>query len=223
LFIAAAAALWSTAGFMRRIADVHQRFAMLTPGIAAEYGAIEGTFSRAGWMPWVGERALADTRSHRALAEYWHGNYSGFANNGVQSISASGDPELMFLAANAAYRVSQQQNTTQAAFQHALEGVIDAYAQVLKKNPADIDAAFNYEFVIRLRNNVPAKRRATVPVVRPQKSLSDLPPGLTVHGRPGAPPAGAKMDEFNIVIPLRPDERDDFEEAGRGTVKVRKG
>jgi hypothetical protein len=47
--------------------------------------------------------------------------------------------------------------------------------------------------------------------------------GLTVHGRAGAPPAGADAKAFKIIVPMRPDERREAEEAGRGGRRIKKG
>jgi hypothetical protein len=47
--------------------------------------------------------------------------------------------------------------------------------------------------------------------------------GITIHGRPGGPPEGSDMKKFRMIVPMRPDERMEAEQAGRGANKIRKG
>ena len=45
----------------------------------------------------------------------------------------------------------------------------------------------------------------------------------TVHGRPGGPPKGVSMSNFKIMVPKRGDEREESQDAGKGSLKIRKG
>ena len=92
------------------------------------------------------------------------------------------------------------------------------------------DVAYNYEYVVRLRETAARGRQAPLrsgDTRMAQKTAaeaaSDLPTGPTLHGYPGGPPKGTDMSQFKIVIPKRGEERKDNPEAGKGGAKVRKG
>jgi hypothetical protein len=46
---------------------------------------------------------------------------------------------------------------------------------------------------------------------------------VTPHGRVGAPPKGTGQKQFKMLVPMRPDERREAEEAGKTGKRVRKG
>ena len=100
-----------------------------------------------------------------------------------------------------------------------------AYADVLRKAPTMTDAAFNYEYVVKLRDRVakaPA-RRGPPPKAAPLEESVDLPIGPTLHGNPGGPPDETPMGDFKTVTPMRYDEREEQMDPGRGQKLQRKG
>jgi hypothetical protein len=149
------------------------------------------------------DAAGADERV-RPLAEYWRGNY--------EAVAADADP---LLAANAAYRAALAPGGTAPAVIARLDGVIKQYAEVVRNDPANDAAAYNYEFAVRYRAAV-AARGATLPPV-----VGDS--GATPHGVVGGPPAGRDQRQFKMMVPMRPDERQEAEEAGRAGRRLRKG
>jgi hypothetical protein len=137
---------------------------------------------------------------------------------------------VLLLAANAAFRTSQGDTDRNIAVRR-LDTVVKTYAEVLK-NAGDsataADAAYNYEYAVRLRDNLarargPAKLPAAASRTAAADTGDDLPHGPTVHGRPGGPPPAASMAQFKIVIPKRGEERKDDPQAGKGGAKIRKG
>ena len=115
----------------------------------------------------------------------------------------------------------------------ALDAAVKAYTELLKKDPGNADAAYNFEYAIRLRDTV-SKTRPAPPGRKedPSKAIQkltgvqmagDLPDGRTMHGDPGAPPPNTDMTQFKMHIPVRPDERQGGSDAGQGKQKVRKG
>jgi hypothetical protein len=108
-----------------------------------------------------------------------------------------------------------------------LDGVVQAYADVLRKSPDLSDAAYNYEYVVKLRDQIakgPAKSARAVPKPPAAPDFSvDLPVGPTIHGRPGGPPEGESMSDFKTVTPMRYDEREEQMDPGRGQKLRRKG
>jgi hypothetical protein len=124
------------------------------------------------------------------------------------------DPVTVFLSGNAAFRDLQRRNpkADKDAVQ-ALDGVLERYTRVLQSDPGHVDAAYNYEFIVRLRN---AAARGRPTNLRPQTDAD-------AKGERGSPPPNTKPPEFNVIVPMRPDERRDQFEAGSGSVPVRKG
>lgn len=147
--------------------------------------------------------AASDERV-RPLADYWRGHY--------QAVPADADP---LLAANAAYRAALAPGGPAPAVIARLDGVIKQYAEVVRNDPANEEAAYNYEFAIRYRAAVAARAAALPPVAEDT--------GATPHGLIGGPPAGRDQRQFKMMVPMRPDERQEAEEAGRAGRRVRKG
>ena len=90
------------------------------------------------------------------------------------------------------------------------------YADILRTEPGNEDAAYNYEFIIRLR-------AAAVSAKQPLPSGAYAFAGVTPHGVAGAPPQESDAKKFKMIVPMLPDERQEAEEAGRAGRKVRKG
>jgi hypothetical protein len=157
-------------------------------------------------------RALATLQYSRALeapatsaaARYWTGDYGG--------VDADADP---LVAANAAYRAAVAPGGSAQDMVTRLDEVIKRYAEIVRNDPANEDAAFNYEFAVRYRAAV-AARGARVPPVQDDE-------GTTPHGRAGAPARGTSQQQFKMLVPMRPDERREAEEAGKAGRRIRKG
>jgi len=47
--------------------------------------------------------------------------------------------------------------------------------------------------------------------------------GNTIHGGVGEVPVDADAKKFKMIVPMRPDERQEAEKAGKGGTRVRKG
>jgi hypothetical protein len=139
-------------------------------------------------------------------ARYWLGDY--------EALAQSEDPALKLLAANAEYRALRASGGPYQVAVGRLDTIAKRYADVLRLQPGNEDAAFNYEFVVRLRS-------ALVLAKKPLPAVGDL--GITVHGLPGAPPEESEAKKFKMIVPMLPDERQEAEEAGRAGRKIRKG
>lgn len=226
LLFAASALCWSQARAARRLAESHQRLATLHYDVNDES---DGATTVLNWLPWPGGTIRDDVQRHWATVTYWLSRYESLTYmTGGTGDPAPTDPALLFVAANAAFRVSAPLSVDRSSAIERLDGVIHAYADVLRKDPAYVDAAFNYEFVSRLRDTLakaPAGRAPRDPRAAPkQEDVSvDLPSGPTVHGRPGGPPEDTDMSNFKTITPMRSDERDEQVEPGGGRQIRRKG
>jgi hypothetical protein len=234
------AAFWIAGQTETRLADVHKQLAMLHYADAADEGSeVEGSLGLERRVPVVGAAAEADARDVRAAAGYWQSDYTAVApRKDANGVVTETDPAILLLAANAAFRGSQTSpdrlNTVRR-----LDDVVRSYAEVLRAQAKGcdsdpraceahaIDAAFNYEYAVRLREVLAKNRPPAAPKkdtrVAAKSADDDLPAGPTIHGRPGGPPPATDMNQFKIVIPKRGEERKDAPDAGKGGQKIRKG
>jgi hypothetical protein len=234
----AGAALWLAGHTETRLADVHKQLATLQYADAeSSGGAVEQSQSLAleRRVPMLGKATDADARDARAAAGYWRGDYAAIApQHDPNGVITETDPAILLLNANAAFRASQASGDRLDTVRR-LDTVVKSYAEVLKApacGAADracdgraMDAAFNYEYAIRTRDNLAKQRGAAARSAKaaPKAEDTDLPAGPTLHGHPGAPPAAVDMNQFKIVIPKRGEERKDAPDAGKGGQKIRKG
>jgi hypothetical protein len=144
----------------------------------------------------------------RGAARYWSGDY--------EPLAQSGDPAHKLLAANATYRAVRAAGGPWQMVVGRMDAIAKQYADVLRTEPHNEDAAYNYEFILRLRSAV-GQMRKPLPPADPADT------GLTIHGVPGAPPEEGDAKKFRMIVPMMPDERQEAEEAGRAGRKIRRG
>jgi hypothetical protein len=203
ILVSAGAILWRSSEHERRLAAAERDLVTLKYDEAAA-GAAQPGGRLAGLMPM--SRASAEAKDLASTAGYWRGDYDAAIEN----------PDAKLLAANATYRKIRLAGGSWQAVVGRMDSLVKQYAEILRDNPANTEAAFNYEYVVRLRSVI-AQRKLPVPPVDPKNSTA------TIHGFAGAPPEEAEMKKFKMIVPMRPDERLEAEKAGKGTTKVRKG
>jgi hypothetical protein len=232
-------ALWLAGRTETRLADVHKQLATLHYADAqSASAALEQSQSLAleRRVPVVGKAADSEARHARAEGGYWRSDYAAIApQHDANGVITETDPAILLLNANAAFRASQATGDRVDTVRR-LDSVVKSYAEVLKAPACGAgdgacdgratDAAFNYEYAIRTRDQLARLRgappaRSAKAAARPEET--DLPSGPTLHGKPGAPPAAVDMNQFKIVIPKRGEERKDAPDAGKGGQKIRKG
>lgn len=204
LLLAAGAILWRSSEMERRLAAAERDLAMLRYADAAEAAAQPGG-RLAALMPGAG-RSAADAKTLATTAGYWQGKYDAVAENA----------EAKLLAANAAYRTMRKAGGSWQAVVGRMDSLVKQYAEILREDPSNTEASFNYEYIVRLRQVIAARKQPVAPVDSTES-------GLTIHGFAGAPPEESDMKKFKMIVPMRPDERLEAEKAGKGTTKVRKG
>lgn len=219
----AAWACWREARLVTHVADAKDRLATLRLSLD-ESLAPKATVS--DYIPGMGRSLSVDIAQHQASVKYWLSRYADVMDVGRDDV----DPAVLLLAANAAFRTSQRHGGIGPVAVQELDGVLQGYAAVLKASPRDRDAAYNFEFVSRVRDLVastpppkPGKGeppRAVPPIIPAER---DLPLGPTVHGRPGGPPADVKAEDFEILAPMEYGDREAQPEATPGGKLPRKG
>jgi hypothetical protein len=201
---AAGLILWRAGELEHRVAAAERELVTLRYDKAGEIAA-EPVSRIARLMPGE-EQTIADAKVLGANSEYWQMDYT--------TVAAKTDVKL--LAANAAYHAARRDGGPWQAVVGRLDTLAKNYAEVLREEPNRTDAAFNYEYIVRLRSAI-AARRQPVAAVDPSQTQ------VTIHGHEGAPPAESDTKKFKMIVPMRPDERLEAEKAGKGATKVRKG
>lgn len=228
----AAGALWSAGEVETGLADAGRSMTALRHDEVVETHAALAE-SLGGWgLPVVAARQRADLERQVASARYWRGEYGTLTPlRDDTGALVETDVDLLFLKANAAYRRADA-SESRAGLIAGLDEALRQYADVLRAAPDHIDAAYNYEFVAR-RRAIESAGNLNLPLRRDddghghshgEAPVGDLPGGLTIHGRPGGPPAGTDMRQFQMVIPMSPDERRAVpERSGEGERPKKKG
>jgi hypothetical protein len=168
----------------------------------------ESYYDYTSTLPWVGKASVNDIRARRAALRYWQGQYAAVA-------SQQPDPdniEHQLIAANALYRSGRLDAKDRQKTLQAVDASIQAYVGVLKNAKRQEDAAYNYEYLARLRNDLMQGRPFKVP---PQ--FGDP------NGTIGAILEPGDAGKYNIYVPLEKDERDKAGGAGKAAPIKRKG
>jgi hypothetical protein len=223
LLFAGGAVCWTEAKVARRVADAYRRFATLHYDTDDRIGDARSVLDR---LPLPMETIGAEVQRHRTTVSYWRGEY-GVLTAPVDAADASAaDPTLMLTRANASFR-SSMGRLGDTAILERLDGIINAYADVLRSDPTAVDASFNYEFVVRFRDRLAKMRprdRVTkgAPKIDDEIPSVDLPTGPTIYGRPGGPPPEIPGNQFKTLAPMPYDEREETD-PGRGAAPRRRG
>ena len=180
--------------------------------IALKYDEPDQTFATAeryfeygSSLPWIGDGPVNDVRARRAALRYWQRQYGAIVPQQPDPVSGvqADNIRLQLVVANAVYRAGQMQAKNRQTTLQALEAGIQAYLTVLKNATRQEDAAYNYEYLVRLLDEIQEGR------VIPRVLLGDP------NGHSGISRENGDASKFKLLIPLEPEERD---KAGAGKV-----
>jgi hypothetical protein len=201
------------------MADAQQRLATLQYDSAKESLAEASQYAdQARWVPWLGRDERQEIRARNAALQYWKKEYDVLVPAQAEPVAAVGDDnvELQLVVANAAHRIGQGRSKDRAATMKALEEAASGYLTVLKNNTWHAEAAYNYEYIVRLRDEL-AKGKQPPQPPKDQSEESD-------NGESGAPSPATSSKGFQIYIPLEQGEKNPSGgEAGKAAPKERKG
>jgi hypothetical protein len=207
----------TTARLQRHMADAQERIATRQYDAAlASLDEAEGYIEYTGWIPGVGDESLREVRARKAALQYWEGQYEAVLPAQAEPVAGVDETnvELQLVVANAAFRAGLKGEKDRTATVQALNEAAGGYLTVLKNNRWHEDAAYNYEYVVRLRDEVAKGRRP--PAGQPDQG-ADL-------GESGAPSPATSLKGFEIYIPLEGNEKaPEGGEAGKAEAKQRKG
>ena len=223
--IGVGAALWMAGRAQSRAVGAERSFLMMQYAPPLEqYEALERSTRL---VPEIGgvARWRAGLRARRAASQYWLGRYPELTAPDQPVADARGaatdDPGHLLLIANAAYRQAAGELNDQTPPER-FDDIARLYLDALEGDAALVDAAYNYEFVVRRRNQM-ARDRTARRRPRPADSGDGRAVTPSLHGSPGAAPPDADLNEFKVIVPQRPEERSQQPEAGVSGGKVRKG
>jgi hypothetical protein len=189
-----------------------------------QYGTAEASLAEADrhaglarFVPWLGSDVRPEIRARQAAVQYWQRRYDVVLPPGAEPVAAvdESNVELQLVTANTVFRVKQSQLTDAKGAVAALEEAAAGYLTVLKNNTWHPDAAFNYEYLVRLRDEAGKGRQPPPP--QKNEEESDL-------GESGAPTPATSQQGFEIYIPLEQGEKNPSGgEAGQAAPRERKG
>jgi hypothetical protein len=182
---------------------------------AVRLDAAERALGYGRWLPHIGARAARTIEARRAALRYWQGQYEAILPAPAEPVAAVDEhhPELQLIVANAAFRAGQRRASDRESLVQALDEAASGFLTVLKNDPRSEDAAFNYEYVSRLRDDVARGRRPP----NPQAEQNDF-------GESGAPARATGQQPFKIYVPLQGDEKNpEGGDAGKASARERKG
>jgi hypothetical protein len=175
--------------------------------------AVEQAVGMVSRIPVLGPRLERDVRRNRATQAYWQREYAAFTSGPLAPAGGESDSTILLLSANASFRQVVAREKTPQTLARGLEDVLKSYGTVLDQDPANVDGAYNYEFVARLRSALAGGRASAMPD----------PEARSMQGEEGEPPEGTKKSDFNVIVPLRPEERQEQLDPGAGAEFQRKG
>lgn len=212
---------WSESQMAAQVADARQSIATFDHGDADAWAARKTV---ADYLPGERRSLADDIRVAKARVAYWLGRYDTVA---ADTTASTADGEILLAVANAAFRSAQRETVTGPAAAQRLDGVLQAYASALKASPRNAEAAYNYEFVARVRDRVAIAANMRIPrapgVAGEPVMAGDLPAGPTIHGNPGTPPPDAKMEELQMIAPMDYGDREAQPTPTPGARRERKG
>ena len=167
------------------------------------------------WIPRVGARAERDLATRRAALHYWQKDYAAVLPRDTDPVGAvdTANVDLQLVVANAAFRNAQPGVTDKAVQLQMLDEAIGSYMAVLKSETWHPDAAFNYEYLLRLRTEIAQGRRKPGSTTEKSDNLGDQ----------GSPAQSTSTKKFEIYVPLEGSERTESGEAGKGATIQKKG
>jgi hypothetical protein len=186
-------------------------------GVEETFATAERYYEYGSHLPGIGNGPVNEVRARRASMRYWQKSYGDVIPQQTDPVGAvaADNTALQLIVANAVYRTGQGKSKDKATTMQALDAGINAYQAVLKNTARQEDAAFNYEYLVRLRDEVDKGKRKPGPgdiVMKGPDGASGAPPTLE-----------STMSDFKIYIPLDSQERQDQGVAGKAAATKRKG
>jgi hypothetical protein len=180
-----------------QIAEAQQSVATLQyEGVEETLDNVEWYFDYVARLLGIGSERLNDVRARKAALHYWQRQYSSIIPEQANPVGAvaADNLELQLMVANAVYRMGRAEATDTATTLQAIETGIASYEIVLRNATRHETAAYNYEYLVRLRD-----------AIDKVDEFSEEVEGGPFGAQGGAPEEGG-ADDFKIRVPLENEE-----------------
>lgn len=217
--------------YQGRLADAQESFSAFDFEDAdSNYNDVENYLNYSRNVPWLLNSEWIDIKNRRSEVRYWLGRYDDLISDlqSQPSSENSSNPDEHFIQGNAFYRILEKEKE-KARVTGLLDSAISKYADAINGDTSNLNAAFNYEYLLQVRDDVPNGKRKL-----PLKSQSNGQPGgdrgdrpgqdSNIHGQEGAQSVLKNTDKILIHVPMSGDEpKENDENAGKGVIKRKKG
>lgn len=182
------------------------------------YQSLENSLDYGRRMPILLDKWENELKISRARVKYWEKNYSELVDNGDDGQDQEKeDPNFRFLRANASYKNVETEKDRKNLLE-GIENALNGYIYTIRKDSEHFNAAFNYEYLLRVRSDMAKNKKLNG---EPSSSNQSL------HGQKGQQAQGDGEAKIKIHIPLTGEEgedksQDESKDAGKGDFK-RKG
>jgi hypothetical protein len=170
------------------------------------YARLEKMAETGSRIPWIFDAARADLRVRRSRVSYWRKDYPAILEEtaAAEAKGKSLDPPLRFIRANARYRAIIGEQRRGKVIQGLEESIRD-YAGILESDPTMTDAAFDYELLLILRDDIASGRR---PALLSRQDAQKHPPDQMkgVLGEQGIEPKEKAQQKMKVIVPKEGDE-----------------
>jgi tetratricopeptide (TPR) repeat protein len=189
------------------------------------YARLEKTLETGRHLPWIFKTVHEDLQVRRSRLSYWRQDYAAI----LEETAATGEnektlsPSLRFIRANARYRAITGEQSREQVIRDLGQSIRD-YAKIIETDPTFIDAAFNYEFLLMLRDDIAGGRRST-PFRHPGAPQSQPDKMKGVHGEQGAEPGAKVPQQMKVLVPKEggEDPTKRGPEPGKGSATKKRG
>ena len=230
--IAFSSLFWLYGLYQGKLADAQESFSAFDFQDAdRNYGDAEQYLNYGRNVPWLLDPEFIDIKNRRSEARYWLGHYDDLVS-GVQVQPGSdnnSNPAEYFLQGNAFYRILETEKD-KAKVLSLLDLAISKYVDAINGDTANLNATFNYEYLLMIRNGVP-NGKPKLPLKQKSKGRSGEDKGdqpgqdSNIHGQEGAQSVSKDTDKILIRVPISGDESKEKgnDNVGKGVIKRKKG
>ena len=190
------------------------------------YARLEKTLENARRIPWIFEKVREDLQVRRSRLSYWRQDYAAV----LKETTATGEdektfsPSLRFIRANARYRAITGKQSREQVIRDLGQSIRD-YAKTIETDPTFTDAAFNYEFLLMLRDDMVSGRRPAPFIRHPGAPQSQPDQMKGVYGEAGAEPGAKVPQQMKVLVPKEggEDPTKRGPEPGKGSATKKRG
>jgi hypothetical protein len=191
--------------YYREVARAEEAFAAFDAGLAdTVYTRLEKMLEAGRYIPWIFDRVRADVQVRRSRLSYWRRDYAAILKEtATEESEKTLSPSLRFIRANARYRAITGEQGRERVIRDLGLSIRD-YARTVEADPTFTDAAFNYEFLLMLRDDMTGGRRPTQLRQKGAQGAQDQQKGM--YGEEGAEPSSKMTQKMKVLVPKEGDE-----------------